>query len=126
MITGVEHIALCSTDTAALKDWYMQVMGFRQVYDNGKGTYFLMMQSGAMLEFISASEDGGKQHERVSGIRHIALNVDDFDSTVAGLLDAGVEVLTEAMVSPQGIKTFFFKDPDGNILHLIDRPTPLG
>ena len=41
MIAGIEHIAVCSKDTAALKDWYIKVFGMKQVYDNGKGTYFV-------------------------------------------------------------------------------------
>ena len=28
-----------SKNTAALKDWYMEMYGGRVVYDNGKGTY---------------------------------------------------------------------------------------
>jgi hypothetical protein len=36
-----------------------------------------------------------------------------------------VEVVTAPTVAPNGIKTFFFRDPEGNILHLIFRPQPL-
>ena len=44
---------------------------------------------------------------------------------VKKLMDAGVKVLTEASVNPKGIGTMFFEDPDGNVLHLINRPSPL-
>ncbi len=40
MVNGIEHVAVVSKDTAALKDWYMEMYGGRVVYDNGKGTYF--------------------------------------------------------------------------------------
>lgn len=58
---------------------------------------------------------------------HFALSIDDedFDPMVAKLKEAGVEVVTEAVTSPKGIKTFFFKDPEGNIFHLIYRPVAL-
>ena len=39
MITGIEHIAVCSKNTKALTDWYVKMFGFKVVYDNGKGTY---------------------------------------------------------------------------------------
>ena len=46
MVSGIEHIGIVSKDTAALKDWYMQVFGGKVVYDNGKGTYFIAFEDG--------------------------------------------------------------------------------
>lgn len=125
MVKGIEHIAIAAKDTAALKDWYSRIFGFTQVYDNGKGTYFLKAQDGAMIEFIKSVEDTGTLPEKASGIRHIAISVDDFEGMVELLSKEEVEVVTAPTVAPNGIKTFFFRDPEGNILHLIDRPQPL-
>ena len=50
MVNGIEHVAVVSKDTAALKDWYMEMYGGRVVYDNGKGTYFLQFADGSMIE----------------------------------------------------------------------------
>lgn len=126
MITGIEHVAICAQDTRALKDWYERVFGFRTVYDNGKGTYFLMAPNGAMIEVIQAMEPAGPNAEKTGGFRHLALSVDDFDGMVTRLTEEKVEVVAAPVVSPTGIKTFFFRDPEGNILHLIYRPEPLG
>ena len=52
MVNGIEHVAVVSKDTAALKDWYMEMYGGRVVYDNGKGTYFLQFADGSMIEFV--------------------------------------------------------------------------
>lgn len=125
MITGIEHIAILSPDTARLRDWYIEMFDFRVVYDNGKGTYFLAAPDGSMLEFILEETPEETPDAKKGGIRHIALSVDNFQSTVDKLTAAGVEVVTPAAVSAKGISTFFFRDIDGNILHLIDRPTPL-
>ena len=43
------YVAVVSKDTAALKDWYMEMYGGRVVYDNGKGTYFLQFADGSMI-----------------------------------------------------------------------------
>ncbi len=127
MIQGIEHIAVCAKDTARLKDWYIQMFGFKQVYDNGKGTYFVAAPDGSMIEIISAGQDAEKCGESDLGIRHFALSVgeEDFEDMVKKLLKAGVEVVTEAKTSSKGIKTFFFRDIEGNIFHLIYRPQPL-
>ena len=84
MVSGIEHIGIVSKDTAALKDWYMQVFGGKVVYDNGKGTYFLAFEDGSMIEFVSAEEDRVLDAERTAGVRHIALGVtsEAFDEIV--------------------------------------------
>jgi len=125
MITGIEHVAIYAADTAALKDWYMKMFDFKVVYDNGKGTYFLLAPNGAMIEFVKASEIGEKMGDKVSSIRHLALSVDNFEEMVDKLMAEKVEIVAEPVVSSKGIKTFFFRDPEGNVLHLIYRPEPL-
>ena len=126
MVTGIEHLAIFSPNTAALKDWYVKMFDFTQVYDNGKGTYFLKAQDGAMIEFVTADTANQDKGARVAGIRHIAIAVtsDGFDGMVEKLRAENVDVVTEPAES-NGIKTFFFRDIEGNVLHLIARPTPL-
>lgn len=127
MINGIEHLAIISKDTAKLKDWYMSMFGGDVVYDNGKGTYFLAFADKSMIEFIMSDLENGTNELKTGGIRHIALSVGDkeFDELVAKLKADNVEVLTDVSVNPKGLKTFFFRDIDGNILHLIYRPEPL-
>jgi glyoxylase I family protein len=122
MVTGIEHIAIFSTDTAKLKDWYIAKFDWEQVYDNGKGTFFLKAQDGVMIEFVTAEGVGADSGVKLSGIRHLAISVSDFEGMVARLAEC--EVVTPPAVN-KGIKTFFFRDIDGNILHLIQREIPL-
>ena len=127
MVNGMEHLAVISKDTVKIKDWYQKMFGGEVVYDNGKGTYFLAFPDKSMIEFIKSDLDNGTNELKTGGIRHIALGVskEEFDPTVAKLREENVEVLTEVSESSSGIKTFFFRDIDGNILHLIYRPDPL-
>lgn len=128
MVLGMEHLAVVSEDTAALKDWYLEAFGGKIVYDNGKGTYFLAFPNGDMIEFIMAEKPAPEDEPKMAGIRHIALAVDEpgFDELVAKLkADSKVKEVTDVSVSAKGIKTYFFRDPDGNIMHLIYRPVPL-
>ena len=125
MVTGIEHLAIFSNDTAKLKDWYIEMFDFEQVYDNGKGTYFLKSQNGCMIEFIMTDKGEIPGDHTLKGLRHVAIGVSDFEGMAAKLLDKGVDVISEPAVSDKGIGTFFFRDPDGNVLHLICRPAPL-
>lgn len=128
MVSGIEHLAIASYDTAALKDWYIKVFGGKVVYDNGKGTYFLQFADGSMIEFVTASEDKSADVERSAGIRHIAFSVTPkaFDEIVPVLkADERVEEVHDVAQSATGIKTYWFRDIEGNFVHLIYRPDPL-
>lgn len=125
MKIGIEHIGIFSKDTDALKDWYIKMFGWKVVYDNGKGTYFLKADDGGMIEFVKSDIDGGSHDMKATGLRHIAISVDNFNELAQKLKDADVKVLTEPEVNAKGIGTMFFEDPDGNVLHLINRPMPL-
>lgn len=128
MVQGIEHIGIVSKDTAALKDWYLKVFGGKVVYDNGKGTYFIAFEDGSMIEFVSAEAERCEDVERSAGIRHIALSVDEnsFNEIVAVLkADDKVEEVHDVSENAKGLKTYWFKDIEGNFMHLIYRPTPL-
>ena len=124
MVEGIEHIAIFSEDTARLKGWYVAMFGFKSVYDNGRGTYFLKAQDGTMLEFVPTDTKGANDNVRSSGIRHIAIAVSDFDAMVDKLMSVRAPVVQEPNES-KGVKTFFFRDLDGNVLHLVHRINPL-
>lgn len=127
MIKGVEHIAVCTNDSAALSAWYVKMFGFKVVYDNGKGTIFVKANDGSMFEVMNATGGEIPEDTTAVGIRHFALSVDkdDFDEEVKKLKAEGVEIVADVKESSKGIKTFFFKDPDGNVFHLIYRPEAL-
>ncbi|MBQ4145919.1 MAG: VOC family protein [Clostridia bacterium] len=127
MKIGIEHIGIFSDNTEALRDWYIEMFGWTVVYDNGKGTYFLKADDGSMVELCKTDLDGGKHDMKATGLRHLAISVsvDDFNALAEKLNNAGVKVLTPANVNDKGIGTMFFEDLDGNVLHLIARPTAL-
>ena len=127
MVTGIEHIAILAKDTKALAHWYCDMFGFTICLETKKGTYFVKAADGAMIEIVAADTDCAPTEQNEWGIRHLALSVTDegFDELVEKLRAADIEVEPEPTVFPNGLKTFFFRDIEGNIFHLIYRPTPL-
>ncbi len=125
---GIEHIGVVSADTLRLKDWYQKIFGGEVVYDNGKGTYFLAFEDKSMIEFVVASADKKSDIEKEAGIRHIAMAVssEEFDRIVPVLkADNRVEEVHDVSENAKGLKTYWFRDIDGNFAHLIYRPSPL-
>ncbi|MCC6291749.1 MAG: VOC family protein [Bryobacterales bacterium] len=123
MFKGLEHTAIASPNPEKLANWYRDILGFRInfVYD---GNYFVRAANGSMLEIIPSEGERGSNKMKDPGIRHLAIDVEDFDAGMRELKALGVLFLTEAFEN-QGNRLVFFADCDGNILHLISRPQPL-
>lgn len=124
MFQGLEHTAIASPDPKKLAQWYVDYVGFH-INFSYDGNYFVKAANGSMLEIIPSigtmAETPGMKEP---GIRHLAIAVDDFDAAHQTLKQKGVEFLGEPF-NNQGNHLVFFKDGDGNILHLIKREKPL-
>ena len=123
MFRGVEHTAIASPDPRALAEWYAAHLEFVINYEYA-GNYFVRASNGTMLEIIPGKGPLAPPQFDDPGIRHLAIDVDDFDAAHAHLQAAGVHFLGEPM-NKQGNRLLFFADRDGNILHLIQRERPL-
>ena len=123
MFKGLEHTAIASPNPQKLAEWYVDVLGFRInfTYD---GNYFVKAENGTMLEIIPSEGDRKPEKMKDPGIRHLAIEVDDFDAGHEKLKSLGVHFFTDAL-DLKGNRLVFFADLDGNILHLIRRPQPL-
>jgi len=123
MVKGIEHTAIAAADVAGLAEWYVTTLGFVINY-RGSTAMFVKAPDGSMLEIIPAEGDRGAATMKTPGLRHLALTVTEFDAVYAGLKARGVTFLTEPADS-KGNKVVFFTDPEGNILHLLQREKPL-
>jgi len=125
MIQGMEHAAMASPDPEKLARWYVEQLGFRINYQSASSrTVFVKAPNGSMFEIILSEGERGPQTMKTPGLRHLAITVDNFDADYAELKAKGVQFLSEPVTS-KGNRVVFFTDLDGNILHLIQRQTPL-
>ena len=123
MITGIEHFAIASFDPHRLADWYIKHLNLTLVLDTGQ-TIYIKSPNGVVLEFVFAETQPAAPLIRDAGVRHIAFSVDDFDKTYEELKAAGIK-FAEKPVHLPGMRLFFFQDPEGNFLHLVERDVPL-
>lgn len=126
MITGIEHVAIASPDPLRLARWYVEHLDFNINYQSAHSkTVFIKAADGSMVEIIeSAPGTAPSEGMNAAGLRHVALTVADFPAVYARLKEKGVRFLTDAQTT-NGNSLAFFTDPDGNILHLLHRETPL-
>jgi len=123
MFRGLEHTAIASPDPPKLAQWYVDHLDFAINFEYA-GNYFVKAANGTMLEIIPGKGVLAPPQFDDPGIRHLAIQVDDFDAAHQRLQAAGVRFLSEPM-NKQGNRLLFFADRDGNILHLIQREKPL-
>lgn len=124
MISGIEHVAICARDSKALADWYVKTFDFVLIFENGAGAYFIQTKDGSVLEIMRFSSGVQPKDTSAIGLRHIAFSVskEDFDIEVERVRKMNLPIEAEVSESSDGIKTFFFRDPEGNLLHFIYRP----
>lgn len=123
MFKGLEHTALASPNPRALAQWYVDHLEFVINFEYD-GNYFVRARNGSMLEIIPSLGDRGPQTLKDPGIRHLAVEVDDFDAGLKELRAKNISFVGEPFEN-KGNRLVFFTDLDGNYLHLISREKPL-
>jgi glyoxylase I family protein len=123
MFKGLEHTALASPNPRALAQWYVDHLEFVINFEYD-GNYFVRARNGSLLEIIPSIGDRGPQTLKDPGIRHLAVEVEDFDAGLKELRAKNVNIVAEPFEN-KGNRLVFFTDLDGNYLHLISREKPL-
>jgi len=122
---AIEHWGLAARDTGALKDWYVAVLGAEAVWNNGAipTAWFVRLPGGPVLEIYPAARSVADTTDNgVAGWRHLALRVADLPAAVAILTARGVVFNEPVKPAGGGGRVRFFTDPEGNLLHLVERP----
>ena len=121
----VEHIGLAARDATALREWYERVLGAELMWEIAKEPpAALITLGGVTIEIYSADTSSElMQNNKLAGWRHLALRVDSLDQTRALLEDRGVVFTEPVKPAGGGGRVLFFRDPEGNLLHLVERLT---
>jgi glyoxylase I family protein len=128
MFSGFEHTAIAAHDSTMLADWYIRIFGLQVVYDDGKAppTYLLRAPDGSVIEILPATRGERINYDQKQpGLRHLALTVTDFDAALGYLQEQGIDQFFDSRQSEEH-RLIFFRDPEGNILHLMWRAQQLG
>lgn len=120
----VEHIGLPAKDPRGLKDWYVQVFGAEVVHDNhlAPPAYYLRLMDGTMIEIYKASVSNPQVTDnQLQGWRHIGIRVKSLDEARLWFMNRGVIFPERIKPAVGGGVLLYFKDPEGNLLHLVER-----
>ncbi len=115
---GFDHVGICAKDPKAMADWYVNHLGFTLHSAGNAGNYFVESPDHILIEIMVPMK--GHDIDAVEpaiGWKHIALVPENFEEAVKEMLDLGVKVISGPNYRDDGYCTFFFHDPDGNIVH---------
>ena len=124
MNISVEHIAIPAVDPVALKNWYINVLGAKLVFDNGETPpAYLISLSNVWLEIYAAETASPERgNNKLQGFRHLALKVDSIAMAKTELEQRGVKFVEPVKPAGGAGNVLFFSDAEGNLLHLVERP----
>lgn len=124
MKLALEHLGLAAREPTRLKDWYAQVLDAEVLFDNGSQppAFMLELPGGVLLELYPAVHARPETADNsLAGWRHMALRVDSIDTAKAELSRRGVQFTESLKPAGWGGRVLFFTDPEGNLLHLVER-----
>lgn len=116
MFLGFEHVGMPVEDPKALADWYADLFDAKVLQPVPDGAFFVKISNGIMFEIFKAPPapaDAPKAPPKL----HLAFNVSDLAADRQYLIDKGVNYNEKTLNGP----SFFFTDPAGNLLHLVQR-----
>jgi len=140
MILATRHTGIVVTDMERSLRFWRDVMGLKVAVDfREKGVFIDTVQglSGVDLRMIKLTAPDGSIIELLQdaahptpvaernrlcdrGIRHVAFTVADIETSWTRLNEAGCEVLSAPVASPDGkVRLFFARDPEGNLMELV-------
>jgi len=134
---NVRHVGMFTDKPEEMINFYIQVLGFKKVWDEKENvkeitgldlnlrTIKLSSDNGSQIELLvpETKLENRRQNYDSGGITHIALTVIDMEEIYNKCIEFDIEMLTgEYYTQESGRNIFFVKDPDGNILELVEDP----
>ena len=142
MITGMNHTGFVVNDVGASADFYMRVVGLKEVarrerdggpisdvvgYENPHLKVALLGfdENGGhileLIEYVRPPASARPSDERAMiGASHICFDVDDIDSAFQEMIANGAKQLNPPVEVSPGRRVCYLQDPDGNWVELIE------
>jgi catechol 2,3-dioxygenase-like lactoylglutathione lyase family enzyme len=131
---GLRHLALNVNDLAAMKQFYVDVLGFAVEWEPDPDNVYLssgldnlaLHRAAPLAAGAGAPTEAAANSTRApQSLDHLGLIVraaDDVDQWGAFLESKGVALKAKPKTHRDGARSLYFQDPDGNSVQIIHHP----
>jgi glyoxylase I family protein len=123
----VTHLAFRCRNLAAQEAFYTKHFGFKRsrTFHRGESGEFFLLKLGAMrLELFppDPAQPVAQGGEQTVGFRHLAFEVPKLEPMIESLRADGIQPdsIIELPQIAEGFRIVFFRDPEGNIIELME------
>ena len=118
-VTMIQHINIQISDRERTREWYEQVLG-AEFLDRGPELNKRQLQLR-----IGSGEIHSTDSPNPNPSGHFALEIHDWDEMIANLDALGVPYAAPTIREYSGGHSTYIKDPDGNMIELVQHPLGL-
>ncbi len=122
-ITGIKETCLYVSDLEETERFYVSILGFKLISKIRGRHVFFRVDDQVLLCFNPETTRNEMQlpPHYANGPQHVAFSVDpdEYDTSKEEILSKGVEITHEQNWGSEAIRSFYFEDPDGNVLEIV-------
>lgn len=105
-------------EPSAAQGFYGDLLGLELLMDEAFiRTYGSREKTAAQISFISEGGSGAPAPD-------LSIEVDDLDSALRKMREAGIAIEYGPTAEPWGVKRFFVRDPFGNLVNILEHDAP--
>jgi catechol 2,3-dioxygenase-like lactoylglutathione lyase family enzyme len=131
-INGLAHICVFTGDMSKAVAFYTDTLGFDVVHRahlDSRYDFSIVRRGSCIIELLQPDDANQMKSRESHPIDHIALEVKDINTVVAGLKAKGVNFFTPIIDDPNlmgGVRIAFFKGASGEVFELFEylKPVP--
>jgi len=118
--TGLRHVALNVLELEQTEYFYVELLGMQVEWRPDEDNVYLTSGNDNLALHRVADKPSGSQH--LDHIGFILGEVDNVDLWYDFLLQHEIEIFKEPWTHRDGARSFYCRDPDGNVVQMIFHP----
>ena len=119
---GLRHVAIYVSDIEACLTFYTQLLGMTIEWQPDEDNYYLTSGNDNLALHRAKEVINRKQQQVLDHLGFILKKPDDVNQWHEFFAQNNVEILSEVKDHRDGARSFYCKDPDGNVVQMIYHP----
>lgn len=120
--SGLRHVALWANDLKASEDFYVRILGMKVEWRPDEENVYLTSGVDNLALHQARTPILAEAPEHLDHIGFIINDIEQVDVWHDYMKSEGVVIAKEPKTHRDGARSFYCKDPDGNVVQMIHHP----